>query len=112
MLLQTLTLAVLAAVVVRNAWREHETQKKIMITKANILTLLSIIVALQKTRVNDTANIAALKAEVETLKANNAELSDPELIAAVDAAIDNAAVTPPPVTEPVAEPSADTQAAS
>ena len=102
-MLTTLTLTVLAAVVVRNAWREHQIQKEKAMNKTRILALLAIIVTLQKTHVSDTATIATQKTELEKLRTDSAELNDPELVAAVDEVIANAASTPPPVVEPPAE---------
>lgn len=75
-------------------------------TKAKILKLLGIIAALQNTAVTDTAAIADLKQQIADLHASDAELQDPDLVAAVDAVIGNAAATPPP-TAPA---TGDTQA--
>lgn len=68
--------------------------------KAKILKLLDIIAQLQNTAVDDTAAIASLKQQLADLHASDAELQDPELIAAVDAVIGNAAATPPPAAQP------------
>jgi hypothetical protein len=95
-MLTFITLAVLAAVVVSNAWRERKIQKERMITKAKILALLALIAQLQNTHVTDLATIDDLKRQIDALKANAAELQDPDLVAAVDAVVGNAASTPPP----------------
>lgn len=76
--------------------RITELQTQLDMTKAKILALLAIIATLQNTAVTDTAAIADLKKQIADLHASDAELQDPELIAAVDAVIGNAAATPPP----------------
>jgi multidrug resistance efflux pump len=71
-------------------------KQQLAMTKAKILALLAIIQKLQETDANDATQIAALKQELADLKAADADLQDPELVAAVDAVVGNAAVTPPP----------------
>ncbi len=101
-MLTTLTLTVLAAVVVSSAWREHQIQKEKAMNKARILALLAIIAAQQiAVQHSDEARAASDKALAD-LRAETAELNDPELVAAVDLVIANAASTPPPVMEPPA----------
>lgn len=73
-------------------------------TKAKILALLAIIVALQHTEADDVTRIADLKQQVDDLKTKDADLNDPELVAAVDAVVGNAAATPPPAPSPAPTP--------
>jgi hypothetical protein len=90
------TLAVLAAVVVHSAWREHQIQKDTVMNKQKILALLAIIAAQQiAVQHSDEARAASDKALAD-LRAETAELNDPDLVAAVDKVIANAAATPPP----------------
>lgn len=76
----------------------QQLRQQLNMTKAKILALLGIIAQLQNTAVTDTAAIADLKKQIADLHASDAELQDPDLIAAVDAVIGNAAATPPPST--------------
>ncbi len=74
-------------------------EKNTMLTKAKIIALLAIISQLQNTDVADEAKIADLQKQIADIRANDAELQDPDLIASVDAVVGNAATTPPPANE-------------
>ena len=84
------------------------------ITKQDLLAALQIVRDMQAADVNDKAALAEASARAESYKADHDLLNDPELDAAFDEVINNAAGTPPPgpppqpAPEPTPEPGPET----